>query len=346
MIAIHLNSGSFSERWITYCIEHGLPHKPVDCLSSDIVEQLRDCSVLLWHWAFHEPRSALVARPILAAVERMGLIVFPNVSTCWHYDDKIAQKYLLEAARLPLIPTWVFTTASDAKHWIKSAAWPKVFKLRCGAGSTNVRLVRSQSDAFELCRQAFGSGFPAAGGYLVDLQTRLRKTKTSVQFWDKLRRAPRTILFNLALRRQMPRQRGYLYFQEFMPNNEFDTRITVIGERAFGFRRANRREDFRASGSGSISYDPEKIDKRCIEVSFQVASRIGSQSLAIDLLFNPHQEPVISEISYVYVPSAVQACLGFWDRKCTWHNGHIWPQDAIIEDVLSALDKRVNKELP
>jgi len=33
------------------------------------------------------------------------------------------------------------------------------------------------------------------------------------------------------------RQSGYFYAQEFLPDNPFDTRVTVIGKRAFGSTR-------------------------------------------------------------------------------------------------------------
>ena len=44
--------------------------------------------------------------------------------------------------------------------------------------------------------------------------------------------------------------KDYVYFQKFLPNNKYDIRIVVIGDRAFGFIRYNRENDFRASGSG------------------------------------------------------------------------------------------------
>lgn len=56
-------------------------------------------------------------------------------------------------------------------------------------------------------------------------------------------------------------QKDYVYFQKFLPNNTYDIRITVIGERCFGFIRYNRENDFRASGSGKIEYDTSKIPK-------------------------------------------------------------------------------------
>jgi glutathione synthase/RimK-type ligase-like ATP-grasp enzyme len=291
---------------------------------------------LLWHWSHDNPTELLVARQIIASLENKGIPVFPNVNTCWHFDDKVAQKYMLEAIGAPLIPTWVFTNRVEAMRWIEGATWPKVFKLRCGAGSRNVHLVRSRSEAAALCRQAFGRGFPAVANYLTDIQTRIRKAKTAQGVWKRFARAPRTLFNVLALRRQMHRERGYIYFQEFLPDNAYDTRITIIGGQAFGFMRRNRPDDFRASGSGSICYDQEKIDKRCVAIAFDVAHRVGSQSLAFDFLFNSQKEPLIGEVSYCYQAEAVHACAGHWDHQGVWYEGHVWPQDAILEDFLSA----------
>jgi glutathione synthase/RimK-type ligase-like ATP-grasp enzyme len=337
MIGIHDRPGSFSDRWIYYCNQQRLPFRRVNCLGSDVLSQCKGLDCLLWQWSHSIPAHTLVARQIIASLEATGLPVFPNLSTCWHFDDKVAQKYLLEAIEAPFIPTWVLLDQDDAMRWIKAATWPKVFKLRCGAGSTNVRLVRSRHEATALCRQAFGRGFPAVGGYLTDMSTRIRKTRTSREFWERLTRSPRTLLNILALRRRMHREQGYLYFQEFLPDNANDTRITIIGDRAFGYRRMNRPNDFRASGSGIPAYEPENIDRRCVEIAFNVADRLDTQSLAFDFLFNPQHEPMIGEISYCYVASMVHDCHGHWDHQGTWHPGHIWPEDAIIKDVLEDL---------
>lgn len=345
MIAIHDRPGSFSDRWIEYCTTRRIAFERVDCLGSDIVNRCKGVDAVLWHWSHGDPADRLVARQVIFSLEQAGKLVFPSVATCWHFDDKIAQKYLLEAIGAPLVPSYVFTRKDDALRWIETATWPKVFKLRCGAGSNNVRLVRSQREAQALCNQAFGRGFPMVPGYLADLRTRIRKAKNPAQFREKLSRAPRTLMNLLALRRALPREKGYIYFQDFLPNNAFDTRITVIGNRAFGFRRLNRPGDFRASGSGKLDYTTELINPRCVEVAFKVTNRIGAQSLAFDFLVNAEGEATICEISYCYMASAVYACQGHWDSGFNWHAGQIWPQDAIIEDVLSALARRGTRDV-
>lgn len=335
MIGIHDSPGSYSDRWIPRCEQSGIPFRRVDCLSTDIVSQCHGLEGVLWHWLHCDPCSQLVARQVIASLESMGLRVFPSIKTCWHYDDKVAQKYLLEAVGAPLIPTWVFTSESEATRWIERASWPKVFKLRSGAGSTNVRLVRSSAEASALCRQAFGEGFPAVSGYATDLRTRIGRTRGMGDFLAKLSRAPSSVRNARRARRQLPRERGYIYFQEFLPGNDSDIRVTVIGDRAFGFTRGNRPGDFRASGSGRLVYDPEGIDPRCIEIGFRVADALGSQSVAFDFLLGESQEPMIGEISYSFVSSAVHACGGYWDRQGVWHPEHVWPEDAILDDFLA-----------
>ena len=336
MIGIHVHPNSYSDRWIQYCNEHAVPFRRLDCLATDVVAECEGLDAVLWHWAHADLANLLVARQVIASLEAAGLVVFPDTRTSWHYDDKVGQKYLLEAVGAPLIPSWVFTRKADALRWTETASWPKVFKLRSGAGSSNVRLVRSRSEALPLCRKAFGNGFAASPGYFADIGTRVRRTATVEDFRAKLGRAPRMILKAIAARRRLPRERGYVYFQEFLPGNAYDTRIAVIGERAFGFRRMNRRGDFRASGSGALLFDPEGIDYRCVQMAFEVTKRIGAQSLAFDFLFDLNHEPKIGEISYCYLASAVHACTGHWDLAGAWHEGHVWPEDAIIEDVLQA----------
>jgi hypothetical protein len=346
MIAIHDSPGTFSDRWIERCREREIPFARLNCLSTDVVQGCVGKNAVLWHWLFKNPQEQLVARQIIAALERGGILVFPNLASCWHYDDKVGQKYLLEAVGAPLIPTWVFTDKCEAQDWIGQAAWPKVFKLRGGAGSINVRLVRTQRQAEAICRRAFGRGFTGQGGYFCDGRTRIRKIKTWSDFWGKLSRAPGSLLENYDRYRRTPRDQGYLYFQEFQPGNESDTRVTVIGGRAFGYIRRNRPGDFRASGSGQPAYDPEQIDPRCLKIAFDVSEKLGTQSLAFDFLFDERHEPKISEISYCYVDWMVHACRGYWDRSLRWHEGHLWPQDAILDDVLTSLGKEAERPRP
>ncbi len=333
-IAIHDRPGSFSDRWIEYCEKRHIPYSRVNCYDSKIITQLKSFDVLLWHWHHADAKAILFARQFLWSAQQMGIKIFPNINTCWHFDDKVGQKYLLESIGAPLVPSHVFYDKKEAMDWIEKAEFPKVFKLRGGASSMNVRLVKTRSEAKDLCEIAFGRGFKVNAGYFSDFSTKVSKVVKKSDFIGKIRRLPISLINIYSNNKMRGRDKGYIYFQDFIANNEYDTRVTIVGNRAFAFRRRVRKNDFRASGSGNIDYDQAKINMKCVEIGFQVAKRLGAQSMAFDFIEADASTPLIVEVSYCYVPEPVHVCKGHWDEKLSWHEGSMWPEYAIIEDII------------
>ncbi|MGD0381900.1 MAG: hypothetical protein ABSA77_00165 [Thermoguttaceae bacterium] len=341
LLAIHQHSGSYSDRWIEYCNGRGIPFRVVDCRKSDVIFQLRGVDALLWHWSQDSVEDQLIARQVISAAQHMGLVVFPNAITSWHFDDKIAQKYLLEAVQAPLVPSHVLLNEAEAFDWIEKATYPQVFKLRCGAGADNVRLVRNKKEARYWCERMFGRGVPSiSSGYFADFKTRARRVKNFKVFIEKFKRMFKVIRNNSMARRMLPMQKGYVLFQDFMPDNEFDVRVSVIGGRIFSFLRLNRPGDFRASGSGRIVYDLNKIDHRCLKIALEITRHIDAQCMAFDFLFTAEKVPCICEISYGFLSKAVYDCPGYWDEHLNWHEGHYWPEDLILEDIITTVQQK------
>jgi hypothetical protein len=113
--------------------------------------------------------------------------------------------------------------------------------------------------------------------------------------------------------------------------------VTVIGGRAFAFRRFARPDDFRASGSGRIDWAPDGIDMNMVKLGFEAARKIGSQSLALDFVYDKGGNPVILEACYCYDAGAVHSCAGHWTPALDYRTVQVWPQDAIIEDLIGGL---------
>lgn len=338
-IAIHHRPGSFSDRWIEYCKENYITYSLVNCYDTDIIKQLKSFDALLWHWHHQDTKAILFARQLFQSLKNMKIKVFPDINTCWHFDDKIGQKYLLESIDAPLVPTYIFYDRQEALDWIGNTDFPKVFKLRCGAGSKNVRLVKNPGEARKLCMTAFGKGFKANAGYFADVSTGIRKARKSKDYLGKIRRMPSTIMKIYLANLKRGREKGYIYFQDFIENNKFDTRVTVVGNRAFAYRRMTRKNDFRASGSGDINYDASAISKDCVAIAFEVAKKLGSQSVAFDFVKSKNSIPLLVELSYGYVPAFVKNCTGHWEENMKWHKEAMWPQDAIIEDMIAEVNK-------
>lgn len=336
MIAIHTRSGPFAAEWIARCTALGIPFKPVDCFATDIVEQVRDCSALLWHWPHHDFSAQLLARQLLRSVEEMGLAVFPNTASCWHYDDKVGQKYLLEAIGAPLVPAYVFYDRETALQWVDGATFPKVWKLRGGAASQNVRLVASREVARKLILRSFGRGW--RNERLHPLRERLwqfRRDRTFGAFINLGRGLARAVIPHPTDRRGAV-QRDYAYFQDFAPGNDCDIRVIVIGHRAFAIKRRVRQGDFRASGSGTILYDPAEIPAECVRIAHDVAARLRTQSCAFDFVRHGDRWGIV-EISYAFTAKSYYECPGYWDSDLNWIAAPVIPEHFMLEDLLRSL---------
>ena len=54
-----------------------------------------------------------------------------------------------------------------------------------------------------------------------------------------------------------------------------------------------RENDFRASGSGFISYNKEEIDVNCLSIAFDVTNKLDAECLAFDFVFDQNKLPLI-----------------------------------------------------
>jgi glutathione synthase/RimK-type ligase-like ATP-grasp enzyme len=336
-IAIHNQQNGFAPRWIEYCEKNNIQYKLVDCYNYCIVRQLEDCDALMWHHHHGNYKDVLFAKQLLYSLEISGKKVFPNFNTCWHFDDKVGQKYLLESINAPLVPSYVFYTKKEAIEWIRKTSFPKVFKLRGGAGSANVKLVRTKKQTLHLVNKAFGRGFSQFDG-LDNLKERVRKYKEGKDsLWGVVKAIVR-LAYKTKFSKVKGNEKGYVLFQDFIPNNNYDIRIIVVGEKAFGIKRLVRENDFRASGSGNIIYHKLEIDENCVKMAFELNRKLKTQSLAIDYIFNNGQ-PLIVEISYGFVPHVYDPCEGYWDKDMVWHEGHFNPYGWMIEDLIKDDEK-------
>jgi len=340
-VAIHLREGSFSDKWLDYCERKCIPYKVVDCYSSSIIEDLDDCDILMWHWHHKVIQDSLFARQLIFALEARGKIVFPNFSTSMYFDDKLGQKYILEALNAPMVPSYIFYKKSEAINWARNAKYPKVFKLRGGSGGTNVQLVKNYRSAKYLINKSFGKGH-SQGILRLQLKERLWIVKRDRNFHALLGllKPLARIVFPTTFYKNAPRQRQYVYFQDYIPNNECDIRVVVIGDRSFAIKRLNRQNDFRASGSGVIEYDPSLIDLRCVKIAFDFVRASNTQCLAFDFIFDEEGTPLIVETSYAFTARAYEKCPGYWDSNLRWCENEVIPEHFMIEDLISDFEKK------
>jgi len=335
-IGIHERIGSFSDKWIEFCVENHVPYKIVNCYNNDIIEQLEDCDALMWHHHHDIYKDILLANKLLFSLQQSGKIVFPNIWTTWHYDDKLGQKYLFEAVNAPAIPTYIFYSKSEAISWANGTDFPKVFKLRNGAGSVNVKLINDKKSAIKLINKAFKKGFSPVNKF-GRFKEHLRKIKLGRESFFKLAKDKNKRAKLTEVSKMKSREKGYVYFQDFMPDNPFDIRVTVIGNKAFAIKRLTRENDFRASGSGLLVYDKNEIDTNCIKTAFDVNEKLKMQCVSFDFIYDKNKNPKIVEISYAFPVKGFVPAKGYWDKNLNWHDDEInfqaWMVEGIIEEI-------------
>lgn len=180
---------------------------------------------------------------------------------------------------------------------IPNSGYPFISKASTGAASRNVRLIRNEDDARAEYHAALeGDGIPILPSGV---------------------------------------QKGYLYWQRFVPGNDGDIRVIVIGDEAFGIRRGNRDDVPFASGSGRIEII-RRIDDPQTAQAFRMADEI---SRVLDTRWQAYDFVFDGGICYCleatcsWTDSGYVGCPTF-DRATLEPTGTTqddWPMRAVIE---------------
>lgn len=329
-IAIHYREGGYAKRWIDYCKENNLNYKLVDCYSNNIISDLEGVDILLCHFHRFEFKNGKVAESILTIAEHKGITVFPNKMTRVSFDEKLIQKYLLESVNAPFPKTFVSFNQQESKSWIAQQNKQVVFKLSKGAGSKNVMLVNN-IDGKKLIDNMFSKGMLSFKASLnANFKLSIKKILYNFRRYYFFR-IPQARMKNKCVGEEF----HYSYFQEFLPKNDHDIRIVVIGNKAIGLKRLVAKNSFKASGSGIIIYDYKLIPIECISKAFKVQKDLDFQCMAYDFVLHPTKGYQIVEICYGVASRAYDECQGYWTEDLQWTDSNsIIVEDLIIKAVL------------
>jgi len=292
---------SFSMKWLdALSSSSSIETREVNVFSPDFVADLRDADAFMWRTS--NPGHFETLRRIMPAINRgLAIPTFPPSNLALLVHDKIAQSYLFQTHNLPFPKTEAFFNYDLAMEHIETHTYPKVVKFIGGSSSDGVGLVRDRDEAARYVRAMFGPGLQSMG--------ELNETSFRLAL-KKVRNGLQDIAGSSAARRPKI-QHGYAYFQDFIPDNTNDIRITVIGQYALGFRRFNRPDDFRASGSGLLDWDPTKVPNSAVSLAFRVSKELNLPFVAVDVLYDGNAA-IICELNFAYRAWAVDRCPGYW----------------------------------
>ncbi|MDB9153762.1 ATP-grasp domain-containing protein [Parabacteroides distasonis] len=332
-----LHSTNYANFWAEYAEKECLQYEIVDLLAEENpINVLKHYDCLLWHFDNYNYEEMLEARSILYTAKKIGLNIFPNFNEAWHFDDKIAQMYLLQSINAPIPESQVFYDFGSLKTSIKNGmiSFPIVAKLRTGSGSHNVKLIKTKSQLLQYGRKMFGRGFKPAPSLIYKTSSNIRSSHDWVTFKAKAKRIPE-FLRTLSNAKKFPREKGYVYLQEFIPNDNFDMKVVILGDKCTGFYRPVRSHDFRASGGGQFVDDPSIFTEQIIRSAFAVADALKMRCVGFDYVIDTRTgEGKIIEMSYGFAHNVMGAG-GYFDRNCIWHDEPISGPVEIIKMMLN-----------
>lgn len=330
----------YSEKFREILDKNEIPYVLIDPNSNAMFDELANCTHLLFRHSQGDTDMMLYDSIFHIAKDIYNLKCSPDYETYWPYENKIREYYLLKSSGFPVVETNVFWEHESAYNFLKTSCFPLVVKMYKGASSRNVVKISSVKEGKRIIDRVFNEGVKF--GQLPGKSNLF--SFSNIGLFSFLRNQTRSILTYLGFfRKSKPYsewqiQKDAILFQKFLPDNKFDTRVTVIGKRAFAFRRYVRSNDFRASGSGLLDMNPADIDMRCISTAFEISRKLNFETMAYDFIYDENLQPKICEISYCFNHRIVKDCPGFWDESLLWHEGHNWPQYYQLIDFLNIVD--------
>lgn len=302
--------------------------------ANDWIEDIKNVDLIIWKPFFMSTQGSTYFKEKIYFIEHfLGKRIIPNYQSTWHFESKIAQSYIFKTKEIFTPKTISSFDFTDAKNNMDLADFPLVFKASEGAGSKNVWMADNKGIAQEYIEKIFFQQlWDLNKTRYPDIFFRLLKSIFTPWFLQK-------IYSKLIGKVGYHMRFGAIYWQDFIPGNSMDLRITVIGDcYAVGFWRHNRKGDFRASGSGMIDYErhiPEEVIRYCLEIN----QELGFDSMAYDVLFT-NDGFVINEMSFAYVDTAIFNAPGYYEKVknvLIFHPGHTWPQELWVKWALQRL---------
>ena len=177
-----------------------------------------------------------------------GKVCFPSFDTLMWYEDKLTQYELLRMNHFPVVETFISHDLAEILKKLSQLEYPLVVKSSIGAGSMTVELAKDSRQAERISKTIF---------------SRVGR----MTCWPYLR------------------QKDYVYFQKYQPNEGYDLRVIVVGNMVAGYYRDVPKGEFRASGMHTERW--EAIPEDAIRLGRKVAKKFDAIAMAVDMLRDP-----------------------------------------------------------
>lgn len=170
---------------------------------------------------------------VVYALELCGANLIPTYKYLRAHHNKVFMELLtgIYFQGAQVLKTYHFGTTEELTDHADEFGYPVVIKGYSGAMSKNVFLANNREELIRLAKKV-----SSTKNLRHDLKERVRVAKYKGYIAES-------------------KYRSKFVLQEFIAGLENDWKVLIFGKRYYVFRRPNRKNDFRASGSGNKNYD-------------------------------------------------------------------------------------------
>jgi glutathione synthase/RimK-type ligase-like ATP-grasp enzyme len=250
-------------RWTKYCRfleKNSFPYTFYDIHAHDWIENAQKYDVVVGIVSNQLNHLKEIQEKYYFLETFLGKKCFPSAAHVFLYENKSLEAYISKFYDIPFAKTYISHSPKDALALAANLHYPLVSKINYSSGSVGIELVRTPKQARRIIEQAFSRN----------------GRKVHVAYF---------------------RQKNYVYFQEFIPNDGYDIRVILVGNWAFGYYRKVLRGDFRASGMDKV--EKRALPEEAIRTAWKAQKCIQSPQLVVDMLHGLDGNYSIIELSIV-----------------------------------------------
>lgn len=253
-------------------------------------------------------------------LEKSGAVLLPRFEYLKAHHNKCFMemlRYRFKDEALKTVRSSCFGSAAEAVVKIPDQ-FPVVVKPASGRGGDDIYLANTPAE------------------YIAAV-----KRVSSVLFFLSINRMVREVLknivsiFNSKYRwTSVIRRNSKFVVQNYIPNLSGDYKVLIFGERYYLVYRSNRKNDFRASGSGILKFDvSEDVRNRLLDFAKKISGEIDFPIIGLDVGFDGNKFHLL-EYQMVHLgPFTLQASTCWYE-----FNGNGWRRSdgkSNLEEVFS-----------
>jgi glutathione synthase/RimK-type ligase-like ATP-grasp enzyme len=294
---------SYWPKFERFAKNNNIPYSFLNIHSDNWINESANYDRIVWR-PLPYPSSLYEIRTKIAYIEKfLKIPCYPSAEQLWLYEDKIRLYYHLSTYNLPAIPTFISFDEQECINKLESFEYPLISKSYVGSASMSVSKINNKAEARRHIFKAFSKGLDTGFPYF--------------------------------------RQKGYVYFQKYIGDADYDVRIILVGEKIMGYYRMVPKNDFRASGAGLIVN--QDLPLEAVLLAQKVKERMPGPVLAIDFLKSRSEDRfyIIETSSAISVDTIGELILnnvpGYYllnSNALVFHPGRFWLQDLVLEEFL------------